>query len=98
MLDRRITCCVPFCKRSTRFVAETIVLDEGGTRLSGSAITLDSEWICQRHWSAVPLKLRRLHSASKRRVRKFRSRRCALGAVRIWRRCKAKAIEGAAGI
>lgn len=48
-----------------------------------------SEWICQRHWSAVPKDMRRAYAAVKRR------RKSPAAIDRIWRRCKSAALREA---
>lgn len=68
----RLTCVVPFCRRT-----------RSAPRLY--------EWICGDHWPAVPLMTRRVLARAKRR----RDRETFDLA---WRRCKAAAIEIAAGV
>ena len=46
-----------------------------------------TEWICQRHWSAVPRDLRRVYARAKRR----RKNLAALN--RIWSACSRRAVE-----
>lgn len=51
----------------------------------------DGEWICADHWPAVPLRLKRL-------LTHYRRKRDRAGYMTVWRWCKEKAIEIAAGI
>ena len=69
----RLSCIVPGCKRTcdpTRFP-------------SGQA---HNEWICAKHWSPVPKRLRRLYSLAKRRKKPVR----VLGY--LWAKCREAAI------
>ena len=98
----RISCCVPFCKR-TRGDWKHDKLVEG------------SEWICQDHWPLVPKHYRRRDGKSMRRYTKKFGRTQfweypagspqRIEAVRLarlcdksWRICKRIAIERAVGI
>lgn len=87
----RLSCCVPFCRRTKAAKSEVIELDV-------AVIDLADEWICATHWRAVPARLRRLHSAAKRRLRRRRTVRFALVVSRIWDKCQRAAIEAAGGI
>lgn len=56
----RIACCVPHCKRT---IAE-------------EKLAPNTEWVCQKHWTAVPRKARRLLTFTYRRYkRRFGDRR-----------------------
>ncbi|NTF54900.1 hypothetical protein G6L12_08330 [Agrobacterium rhizogenes] len=100
----RISCCVPFCRRtiSKDKLAET-----------------HNEWICQKHWAMVPKSLKRRKRVTEqlwersndRFLDQVRAQECGFTwpqhgrvmaardlAVKIWERCKAAAIERAAGI
>lgn len=90
MADNRISCQVPFCRRTTA-ERETMRL------LDGTALAM-TEWLCQRHWSSIRGRLRRLHSGSKRRLRKERSMAAYQKSRRIWARVVREAIETTAGI
>lgn len=78
-MTARITCCVPFCRRTCR--------NEKGWQ----------EWICQKHWSQVPKRLRRVHTRILR-LERMGQPVPALRAGRIWARVKRAAVEAAAGI
>ncbi len=54
-----------------------------------------SEWICGKHWPAVPRHMRRRMYRAERRYRKTRNRRWWLIANRMWERCKKRAIDEA---
>ena len=58
-----------------------------------------TEWICGRHWSQVDKRLRRAKARIYRRakLRQWRDPWSGL-ASRVWRRCRAQAIERAMGI
>ena len=47
------------------------------------------EWICQRHWSAVPKRMRHAYTVAQRR------KRPPTAINRIWRRCKGVALNEA---
>lgn len=87
----RLSCCVPHCRRTKPVSPEIVELDV-------VVIDLAEEWVCSTHWRQVPVRLRRLHSAAKRRLRERRTVRFALVAGRIWERCKRAAIEAGGGI
>lgn len=87
----RLPCLVPHCRRTCRQEPDPVDIE-------GQTFNLMDEWICARHWPLVPAATRRLYSAAKRRLRKFRTKKCAAVASRLWRRCKREAIERAAGI
>lgn len=96
----RLSCCVPFCRRTRR-------MEDG--------MKPETEWICGKHWPLVSKTLRRRDSKLLRRyVRKFgrndfwqyqagsperiEAVRLARLLEKSWQRCKAQAIERAAGI
>jgi hypothetical protein len=87
----RIACCVPHCKRTRKHVAVPVVVD-------GHVVDFGAEWICQKHWSAVPSALRREHVAAKRNVKRLGTFAADLASYQVWRRCKAIATEIAFGI
>lgn len=76
----RIACCVPRCREMIQ--AEQI---EPAGR---------TEWICRRHFAALPSIRRRVYRKACERLGDHR----AAPAVRLWRRLRAQAIEAAAGI
>lgn len=59
-----------------------------------------SEWICGKHWDAIPKTYRRVHYRFRRRFKAGRlsSNSIRLWNERIWERLKRVAIERAAGI
>ena len=61
-----------------------------GCRRTRKAGTFD-EWICARHWAAVPRAMRGRYSLYKRRAR--RDARWIGVAMRMWARCRQVAIE-----
>lgn len=84
-MTTRIHCCVPFC-RATR----------GDRKVS--PVAQISEWICARHWKAVPARLKRRRAAARRLARKGQTERAAWLDAWLWRECKRAAIEAAGGI
>jgi hypothetical protein len=102
-VPERIACCVPFCRRT----------------IGKAKLGRDDEWICSKHWPAVPRALKRRHRKAKQIVQRAQDRFNAQYeeqdfsfkesqfqrvqaawslAAAIWSRCKAAAIEAAAGI
>lgn len=55
------------------------------------------EWVCAKHWSAVPAADRRRYTAAKRRWR-LDPEKWGRVASKIWDRCRDAAIEIAMGI
>ena len=55
---KRMNCCVPFCRRTR------------GQRKGEEPIREGEEWICGRHWSAVPSRLKNRKKAHARYVRR----------------------------
>ena len=55
----------------------------------------NTEWICGKHWPAVPKHMRRRLFKARRRYQKTSNRRWYWIANRMWRRCKARAIDEA---
>lgn len=51
------------------------------------------EWICQKHWSVVPKKYRKLYSLAKRRYKKMLIDEKRVST--IWSKCKDQAIMNA---
>ena len=83
-MSDRISCCVPFCRRTT-----------AKDKLAYGA----TEWICQPHYADVPLKLKRQRSALRRRnIKRQEWERYVITDNRMWARIKKRAIERAAGI
>lgn len=85
----RIGCCIPFC-RATR-----------GDR-KGDPLTAHMEWICSRHWHAVPRRLKRRRSKLARMLARTadpeRRERINKADSVAWAACKRAAIEAAGGI
>lgn len=79
----RVPCCVPFCRR-------TIARD----RLPSE----HAEWICGRHWPAVPKHHKRRLRQIERIAKRTRRLSSIMLAQRIWERCKREAIERAMGL
>lgn len=82
MTGLRVSCCVPFCKRS-----------RGDWR--DDPVTADMEWICANHWRALPSRRRRLYSTIHKRANEepaeqFQWKRLAAW---LWPRLKAFVIE-----
>lgn len=88
----RLSCCVPFCRRTTKRVADQVYIE------NHFRVDLFAEWICSEHWRHVSDRTRRLHSMAKRRLRKFKDLKNLKIGARLWARCKREAIERAAGI
>jgi len=58
-----------------------------------------NEWLCQTHYSAVDIKLKRQRSALRRRnIKRLDAERYVATDDRMWRRIKKQAIERAAAI
>ncbi len=89
-MSERLRCLVPHCRRTRRFVGE-------GCYVQGLFVAY-TEWICQQHWTLVPTKLRALHTAAKRKLRRTETVFAFRVGGRVWSRCKRAAIEGALGI
>ena len=51
------------------------------------------EWICQKHWSAVPKKYRKLYSLAKRKFKRMEINNERL--IVIWGKCKDQAFINA---
>ncbi len=78
----RVPCLVPFCRCST----------------AAARIAPNNEWVCARHWRAVPERLKLRYRAAKRLARRReRSGTWAL-AGKVWARCRSAAVEAAGGI
>ncbi|WP_262027630.1 hypothetical protein [Microvirga sp. Mcv34] len=75
-MTERVRCCVPFCRRT----------------IAAEKLKPWNEWICGKHWSAVPKIERREYSWTKRRIPNSDATSVQ------WERLKAVAIEAAAGI
>lgn len=86
----RLTCCVPMCRR-TRASNDVAVCEDGRVVEYG-------EWICQKHWSRVPMAMRREHAQGKRMVRRLRTPESLVASDAIWVRCKEKATDIAFGL
>lgn len=58
-----------------------------------------NEWICQKHWSAVPRRDRKVYNRRKRIIiQGCLSVTFGAASDRLWNRCKREAIERAVGI
>lgn len=80
----RISCCAPFCRRSTA---------------KGKLPFGFNEWLCPDHYRAVDIKLKRQRAALRRRnIKRIDAERYVATDDRMWRRIKKQAIERAAGI
>jgi hypothetical protein len=84
-MTARLHCLVPFCRRTCKV-----------------SLGFD-EWICGPHWRAVSSETKAFRRAANRRLRKAIRAGHAIGACQYrawqaWERCKAEAIERAAGI
>lgn len=51
------------------------------------------EWICQKHWSVVPVKYRKLYSMAKRKFKKGDIDEERL--LSVWKKCKDQAFYNA---
>lgn len=60
-----------------------------GCKRTRLADGLFDEWVCARHWPAVPLRYRRAYARAKRK------RRSPAALARLWRICRREAIEQA---
>ena len=77
-------------------MADRLLCAVPGCRRTHKAGEFD-EWVCGKHWSAVPRDLRRLYTVAKRRWRRDPAkwgRVCS----RLWERCREAAIDRAMGI
>jgi hypothetical protein len=83
MIDR-ISCCAPFCKRTI-----------GKNKLAYGF----SEWLCQKHYGLVDIKLKRRRAALRRRnIKRIDAERYVKTDDRMWARIKKQAIERATGV
>ena len=83
-MTARLPCSVPFCRRTT-------------------ATGRFAEWLCANHWPLVSPALKARKRKAARLLRQARLRglekpMIEARAAQIWERCKAEAIERAAGI
>lgn len=53
----------------------------------------DDEWICSKHWQAVPRRIKWLFRASRRKWQKTRNPYFFKMHLRIWEKCRAAACE-----
>ena len=77
----RLTCACPGCRRTI-----------ARWRLR---VPSDTEWVCQKHWRAVPKHLRKRYSRIKRRWNKHQEPKAGRLAVLLWRQCRDRAIAEA---
>ncbi|MDR6953843.1 hypothetical protein J2X65_003206 [Ancylobacter sp. 3268] len=84
-----IGCCIPFCRASR------------GDR-KGDPLTAHMEWICSRHWRAVPRRLKQRRASLRRMEARTsdaaRLQRIHAADARAWSACKRAATEAAGGI
>lgn len=52
-----------------------------------------SEWICQKHWGAIPKNYRKLHAMANRKYKKGQINTARIN--RIWEKCKQQAYQHA---
>jgi hypothetical protein len=81
----RLSCCVPFCRRTTQ-----------APNAEGRLVP--TEWICNGHWKAIPRSARRAYGRRLRRLFRHHLATDRAAADRLWAWLKRKAIEAAAGI
>lgn len=72
----RIACCAPGCGRG-------IGVDAWRRRFGDLDIET-AQYVCQKHWSAVPERMRRVYAQARRRERRFGTH--LPGTARLWRR------------
>jgi hypothetical protein len=90
-MNVRLTCCVPFCKR-TRALAPFVVM------LEGKDVNFAEVWICDKHWTPLPLERRRAYSTARRHLKKSETVENADSLQKIFEENRELAIEIAAGI
>lgn len=98
-MNERTRCSVPHCRRTRKAEPDfvTVAVDEWSDE-HFVTVDLNECWICAAHWREVPSALRRLHTAAKRKARHARTLFAVLVSVRVFARCKRRAIEAAAGV
>lgn len=87
----RLSCCVPMCRRTRARKYPFTVVD-------GVVVGSSEEWLCQKHWSALPKPMRKRHIDGKRAVRLTREEAAYEASMKIWEECKTRAIETAFGL
>lgn len=100
-MSDRISCLVPFCRRTR------------GQRKGEGPIREGEEWICGKHWSLIPKAYRRAHQRLCRQARRMElawwklpagspqrtaSIRMCQRLARLWRRLRQAAVERAGGL
>jgi hypothetical protein len=90
-MKQRLTCCISFCKR-------TRALDPFVVVLEGKDVNFAEVWICQKHWSTLPLERRRAYSTARRHLKKDGTIQNADNLQMIFEENRDLAIEIAAGI
>ncbi|ELT47401.1 hypothetical protein D584_19913 [Brucella intermedia M86] len=83
VMNMRIQCCVPFCRR-------TIAADKLPPE--------HNEWLCIKHWPLVPASLRHRKRRAERIARRKQTEAAWRLASALWQRCKRAAIERAGGL
>lgn len=73
---KRLACVAPGCGRGIGI--------EAWRKRFGDLDPETADYVCQKHWSLVPIKMRRAHARVRRRERKFDVRLPA--SARLWRR------------
>lgn len=91
MSGRRQPCCVIGCGCTRRFAPDIICVE-------GVDLDFAAEWVCERHWRTVPARLKALKRKARRELRKAATMRFARIDARIWKWCKAAAIEAETGL
>lgn len=58
----------------------------------------DVSWICRDHWKLVPRDYRRAFNRSYNEMKRRADGKFCIKTYRLWNRCRAAAVEAAAGI
>lgn len=86
----RCSCIIPHCRRTKKY-------DGDGDWVDGMWIPF-ARWICQNHWRYVPVELKALLRASRRRIKKFGTMRYLKLHMYLFKKAERKVIEVAGGI
>lgn len=87
----RISCCVPLFRRTREHASVPVIVE-------GQILDFGAVWICQKHWSALPLELRRRHASAKAAVRKTGTYEGEMESNVVWKKCKETAADMAFGL
>ncbi len=87
----RLTCCIPFCKRTWAVKPFTVALE-------GRDVNFAEAWVCNKHWATLPLERRRAYTIARRQLRRTNTVENAEVFQRIFLGNRDLAIEIAAGI